>query len=47
METKPTKNTEPKAEALPDLPLPPEQAGDVKGGFCATGKHIPVVKILN
>ena len=46
METKPTKNNEPKAEALPDLPLPPDQAGDVKGGTCAKGQHIPMVKII-
>jgi hypothetical protein len=47
METKPTKNNEPTAEALPDLPVPPDQAGDVKGGKpCATGKHIPVGTII-
>ena len=47
METKPTKNNEPKAEALLDLPVPPVQAGDVKGGqSCATGKHIPKVTII-
>ena len=47
METKPTKNNEPKAEALPDLPVPADQAGDVKGGtlICANGQHIPKVKI--
>jgi hypothetical protein len=47
METKPTKSNEPKAEALPDLPVLPDQAGDVKGGQpCATGKHIPTGKII-
>jgi hypothetical protein len=47
METKPTKNNEPKAEALPDLPVPPDQAGDVKGGtlICATGHHYPAATI--
>jgi hypothetical protein len=41
METKPSTNNEPKADALPDLPVPPDDASAVKGGLtCATGKHI-------
>jgi hypothetical protein len=50
MDTKPTKNTEPKAQAIPDLPPAPHQADDVKGGgtitdASATGKIIPKVEI--
>ncbi len=32
MDTNPTKNPDPKAQDVPDLPLPPDEATDVKGG---------------
>ena len=33
MKRKPAKNPDPNAQAVPDLPVPPDQATDVKGGL--------------
>ena len=32
MKRKPAKKTDPKAQAVPNLPLKPDQATDIKGG---------------
>jgi hypothetical protein len=48
MDTKPTKTPDPKAQAVPDLRVTPEQATDVKGGThdaLCKGTHIKEVVI--
>ena len=50
MVKKPNKNTEPKTQSVPDLPVTANEAAQVKGGATlaqatATGKIIPKVEI--
>lgn len=49
MDPKPKQNPDPQAEVVPELPLTPEQASDVKGGKLysksSKGTHFPEVVI--